>query len=174
MSIPAICEFHSPQEQITFPYIHSFKERYIERQLSNIAQGRKKIGIKWFGNPEFEHDQFRSIPKEELLFLQELGQVFSLQFEDQDSSIPNCREVIRDWQDTYSVLSSLDLLITSCTSVAHLAGIIGTPTVVLVPLVPYIVWASKDQPWYSSNFKVLRQTRYNDWSGTFQTLRSML
>ena len=175
MSLPAICGFNSPQEHVQFPYIESYAEPYIQRQIDSVAQGRKKIGIKWFGNPEFEHDQFRTIPKEALKSLSQHGQLFSMQFEDKnDKSIPNCKEIINDWQDTYSVFKSLDLLVTSCTSTAHLAGAIGLKTIVFVPLVPYFVWASDDMKWYPEHVDIIRQTRYNDWSEAIEILHKKM
>jgi len=174
MSLPAICNFNSPQEHVQFPYIESYAEPYIRRQIDSIANGRMKIGIKWFGNPEFEHDQFRTIPHSVVKSLSHYGQLFSMQFEDNDESIPNCKEIIRDWQDTYSVFKSLDLLVTSCTSTAHLAGAIGLKTIVFVPLVPYFVWASDDMKWYPNNVDIIRQTKYNDWSEPVKKLHEIM
>ena len=65
---------------------------------------------------------------------------------------------------------ALDLLVTSCTSTAHLAGAMGTNVIVLVPLVPYFVWASDTMPWYPKNVIVIRQTKYNDWSEAIERL----
>lgn len=96
--------------------------------------------------------------------------MFSLQLEEDDTSIPNCKNVINDWQDTYSVFNALDLLVTSCTSTAHLAGAMGIPTIVLVPLVPYFIWADRGTSWYNQNLKVIRQTKYNDWSDAVERL----
>lgn len=170
MAIPDILKLSDPKQFVNFPYIKSFKEPFIEKQLNNFANGKRKIGIKWFGNPEFEHDQFRTIPVEALKNLNKFGQLFSLQFEDNDNNIPNCKEIIKDWQDTYSVFQSLDLLVTSCTSTAHLAGAIGINVIVLVPLVPYFVWASDNIKWYPDNVRIIRQTKYNDWSHAIQKL----
>jgi tetratricopeptide (TPR) repeat protein len=170
MSLPAICEINFPQEFVEFPYIESFVEPYITKQLNDLAKEKKKIGIKWFGNPEFEHDQFRSVPSFALKQLSKYGQLFSLQFEDNDPRIPNCKNIIKDWQDTYSVIKSLDLLVTSCTSVAHFAGSIGVKTIVFVPLVPYFTWASDDMKWYPNNVEIIRQTKYNNWDSAIEKL----
>lgn len=171
MSLPAIdTTIESPTDKVIFPYIKSFAEPYIIKQMDMISNGRKKIGVRFFGNTEFEHDQFRSPPKEALLGLNRYGQLYSLQIDEEDSAIPNCKHLIKDWQDTYSVFSGLDLLVTSCTSTAHLAGAMGIPTIVLVPLVPYFVWASDTMPWYQKNITVIRQTKYKDWSEAVERL----
>jgi hypothetical protein len=170
MSLPAIANLNSPKDQVTFPYINSFTESFITKQMDKLAHGKKKIGIRFYGNQEFEHDQFRSPPRNELEKLSSYGQLFSLQIEEKDSIIPNCKHLIKDWQDTYSVFKGLDLLVTSCTSTAHLAGAMGIKAIVLVPLVPYFVWASDDMPWYGDNIIVIRQTKYNDWSDAIKEL----
>lgn len=170
MITPVLAKIKSPVEHVSFPYIKSFAEPYIKKQIDRIAKGKKKIGVRFYGNKEFEHDQFRSPPREALEGLSQFGQLFSLQLEEDDTSIPNCKNVINDWQDTYSVFNALDLLVTSCTSTAHLAGAMGIPTIVLVPLVPYFIWADKGTSWYDQNLKVIRQTKYNDWSDAVERL----
>lgn len=170
MSIPSILELNHPAEKVNFPYISSFAEKYIIKQMDLLANGRKKIGLKFYGNKQFEHEQFRSPPRNELEKLSKYGQCFSLQLEEKEGIFPNCNILIKDWQDTYSVFKGLDLLVTSCTSTAHLAGAIGLKCVVLVPLVPYFVWASDNQKWYPENVEVIRQTKYNDWSEAIDKL----
>lgn len=170
MSLPAIIDINHPKEFVKFPYILSFSEKYITKQLDQISNGRKKIGVRFYGNKEFEHDQFRSPPRHEIEKLSNYGQLFSLQIDEKETTIPNCKHLIKDWQDTYSVFSGLDLLVTSCTSTAHLAGAMGIRAIVLVPLVPYFVWASDTMTWYEDNITVIRQTKYNDWSDAMKLM----
>jgi tetratricopeptide (TPR) repeat protein len=173
MSLPAIIDIDSPTQYVNFPYINSFAEPYIIKQLDLLSGNRKKIGIRWQGNPEFEHDQHRTIPKESLRSLEKYGQLFSIQLDDDLDGIPNCKHLINDWQDTYSVFSGLDLLVTSCTSTAHLAGAMGIPCIVMVPLVSYFCWASKDQPWYPT-LKVIYQKDYDNWDSAFSELYDIM
>lgn len=170
MSLPDISQLESPKQFVNFPYINTFNELFTTRQLDMVSRDRKKIGVKFYGNQEFEHDQFRSPPRQALESLNQYGQLFSLQLEEEDNIIPNCKHLIKDWQDTYFIFKGLDLLVTSCTSTAHLAGAMGIKAIVLVPLVPYFVWASDDMPWYEDNITIIRQTKYNDWSDAVDLL----
>jgi hypothetical protein len=70
--------------------------------------------------------------------------------------------------DTAAVMQSLDLVITSDTSVAHLAGALGVPTWVVLPIVPDWRWqlAGEDCPWYPT-MRLFRQTTAGDWSEVF-------
>lgn len=173
MSLPNFIDVDTPKDKVTFPYIQSISEPYITKQMDMLANGRKKIGVRWKGNPEFEHDQFRSVPKEFLYNLNKYGQVFSIQIDEEDINFPSCAHLINDWQDTYSIFTGLDLLITSCTSTAHLAGAMNLPTIVLPPLVPYFIWSCDDIEWYES-VKVIKQKDYDDWRSTIGDLYKFL
>lgn len=176
MSYPAIAGIESPQRQYqVIPYIDAPSERYTKKILNSVnPENKTKIGIKWFGNPEFEHDQFRTVPMGKLKNLaSRYGMVYSLQFEDNDQNIPNCKDLIRDWQDTYNVISSLDVVITSCTSIAHLCGAMGKSCIVMVPLVSYFIWSNDNLAWYDT-VHVVRQKKYNDWTEAFQEVENLL
>jgi ADP-heptose:LPS heptosyltransferase len=80
------------------------------------------------------------------------------------------------WQDTCSAIQNLDLVISSCTSIAHLASAMGKPTWVIVPVLPYHIWAYGDEhsPWYQKSTKVFRQEKFGEWNKTFIKLESEL
>ena len=52
----------------------------------------------------------------------------------------------------------------------------GKPTWVIVPILPYHVWAygGDHSPWYPTTTKVFRQTKFGDWTNTFQQIRDEL
>ena len=50
-----------------FPYLK--RKANPVPEMNRIANGRRKICIRWKGNPRFEHEQFRSIPVEKMLGL---------------------------------------------------------------------------------------------------------
>ena len=165
------------------PYIFARNES-VEVWKSMVNTKKKfKIGIRWSGNPEFEHQQFRIFPPEKLINLHKDNphlQFYSLQ---RDSDLLELPEEIVDlnhflisWEDTAACIENLDLVITSCTSIAHLASAMGKPTWVIVPLLPYHIWAygGDHSPWYSTNTRVLRQKKFGEWDDLFETLRQDL
>lgn len=172
MSAPYFLGLNHPSENVSFPYLK--KQTNPVQEMKTIAGEQKKICIRWKGNPQFEHDQFRSIPIEKLLGLEKFGQLFSIQIEDSDLpknvNVWDLSHLISSWSDTYDIFSESDLIITSCTATAHLAGAIGAKVIVLPPLVPYITWASETMKWYPDNVVVLRQMDYNDWDRTIEKL----
>lgn len=172
MSAPYFLGLNHPCENVSFPYLK--KQTNPVQEMKTIAGEQKKICIRWKGNPQFEHDQFRSIPIEKLLALEKFGQLFSIQIEDSDlpknANVWDLSHLISSWSDTYDIFAESDLIITSCTATAHLAGAMGAKVIVLPPLVPYITWASETMKWYPDNVVVLRQMDYNDWDRTIEKL----
>jgi hypothetical protein len=78
------------------------------------------------------------------------------------------------WEDTLAALSKMDLIITSCTSIAHAAAAMGKPTWVITPILPYHTWAwgapeSCVSPYYGS-VKLYRQQKAKEWNQTFDML----
>ncbi len=176
MSAPYFLGLNHPREGVTFPYLKR-KVNPVD-EMNRIANGKKKICIRWRGNPQFEHEQFRSVPVEGLLGLEKYGQLFSLQIEDsnlpKNANVWDLSHLIHDWCDTYDVIAESDLVVTSCTAVAHLAGAMGAKVVVLPPLVPYITWNVKENTWYPDNVVVIQQMEYNGWDKTIEKLHNFM
>jgi hypothetical protein len=68
----------------------------------------------------------------------------------------------------------MDLIITSCTSIAHAAAALGKPTWVVVPILPYHTWAwqapqSNTSPYYTSA-RLYRQQKPKEWTDIFNQL----
>jgi len=82
---------------------------------------------------------------------------------------------MKTFEDTASIIAGLDLVITSCTSIAHLSAALGKETWVIVPIMPYYAWAERKPTsvWYES-VKLFRQQQYGDWSHPLSEVRSEL
>lgn len=177
MSAPYILDLEHPCQGIENQNYLKKKSKLVP-ELDKIANGKKKICIRWRGNPDFEHEQFRTVPIEKLLTLDKYGQLFSLQIEDSDlpknANVWDLSHLIDSWSDTYDILEETDLVVTSCTAVAHLAAVMGKKVIVIVPLVPYIIWASDEIKWYGDNVAIVRQTEYNNWDGAIENLHKLL
>ena len=79
------------------------------------------------------------------------------------------------FMDTAAIMMNLDLVITSDTSVAHLAGALGVPVWVALPFVPDWRWMLErsDSPWYPT-MRLFRQKMRGDWAGVFQEIEAVL
>lgn len=136
---------------------------------------KMRIGVRWQGNPQFEHEQHRLFPPH-LMFnaLRDVDAEFiSLQ---RDEGVQHKPVWVKDvpldtWEDTQRAIASCDLVISSCTSVAHLASAMGIETWIVVPVLPYYLWAKPENttPWYD-NTKLFRQTIFGDWKHPFDEI----
>jgi hypothetical protein len=140
----------------------------------------KLIGLNWQGNPQIEDSFFRgrSFPLETYAPLANCEgiQFVSLQKGPGSEQLETCsfrdhfieaqEDVDGAWDfiETLSILQACDLVITSDTAVAHLAGALGRPTWLLLKFVPEWRWGMEGEtsPWYPS-MRLFRQDRSNDW-----------
>lgn len=155
---------------------------YLDAPVRDLYEkpGTLKVGIRWSGNPKFEHEQHRRFDPQPLIDMHATpGTTFySLQRDDDTREfLPfgDLKDQLQTWEITASVLKSLDLVITSCTSVAHCAAALGVETWIIVPILPYYCWAlpGDTSPWYDS-VRLFRQKRYGDWSETMAEVRAAL
>jgi len=77
------------------------------------------------------------------------------------------------FMDTAAIMMNLDMVITSDTSVAHLAGALGVPVWVALPFVPNWRWLldRADSPWYPT-MRLFRQKKAGNWSGVFEEIHT--
>ncbi|MBV8119682.1 MAG: hypothetical protein JO081_07070, partial [Alphaproteobacteria bacterium] len=77
--------------------------------------------------------------------------------------------------DSAAVMMNLDLVISSDTAAAHLAGALGRPVWIVLKLVPDWRWmmAREDTPWYPTA-RLFRQTRRDDWDEVFERVAADL
>ena len=145
-----------------------------------------KVGISWAGNPAMTRNPERSIWPEMMFELEQdpLVQLYSLQFGDNGLArlgagqiIPDCAADIgsRGMLGTAVVMLNLDLIITVCTSNAHLAGALGVPCWTLLHYDPYWMWlrGRDDAVWYPS-MKLFRQGAPGDWRGVIERVKREL
>lgn len=146
---------------------------------------KPKIGIRFAGN--FRTDTYlgRTLPVEEIVIMFNKNyKLFSLQVmegieKSHELDLQTFENEINNWYDTFSFLKSMDIVITSCSSVAHASAILGVQTFVLVPYNSYFIWKECDSnnhhsSWYDKNVFCLRQHKKGDWSYSLQQLEQYL
>ena len=116
------------------------------------------IGIAWKGNPAFAMDRNRSVFLAEIMHARGLpeGRYFSLQKGGSEEAevhglIDWTAECV-DFADTAALIANMDMVITTDTAVAHLAGAMNKPTHIVLPAVPDWRWglSGHKSVWYSS------------------------
>ncbi len=152
--------------------------------IPELDASKLKVGIVWGGNPKFSGDRFRSTNLETYAPLFDVVgvQFFCLQkgprepeIADAPDHVVRLNERIDDFADTASIVQQLDLVITTCTSMAHLSAAYGRPTWVVLGHNPDWRWhyEREDSPWYPTA-RVFRQPKPHDWAGMSVLLREAL
>jgi hypothetical protein len=157
------------------PYMKEIAKRELFSKPGNL-----KVGIRWSGNPEFEDEQHRRFDPQLMIDLYNVPRTtfYSLQRDENlVDGLPfgDLREQLKTWEDTAAIIAGLDLVITSCTSIAHLSGALGIPTWVVAPIMPYYSWAvpGNTSRWYDS-VRLFRQKTYGEWETPFFEIREAL
>jgi len=186
MSLPRA--FNTTLETIPadVPYL-SAPVTHLEKWRQRLPQaGAPRVGINWAGNHTFRRDAERSIGLPRMLPLLSRSDVrfFSIQRDLREGD----RDILRDnphivhlgdevetFADTAAIISLLDVVISSDTSVVHLAGALDKPVWILLQLVPDWRWLldRSDSPWYPTA-RLFRQSRRDDWTSPLAEVEQAL
>jgi hypothetical protein len=188
LSLPALLRLEEEIVPPTVAYLAADPER-VERWRPRI-QGLPgfRVGLYWQGRPTFKYDHLRSIALEHYAPLASVDGVslVSLQRGPGEEQIAPNRgrvpmevfpELNRDapFVDTAAIMELLDLVITSDTATAHLAGALGRPVWVPLPIGADWRWLLEraDCPWYPT-MRLFRQKAFRDWPGVFREITAAL
>ncbi len=183
-------DLHCPLMSLPFAFktdIESIPgETYIVPDEKRVAVwkhrlGRKtkpRVGVVWRGNPipdkdrSIEFELFRRLfnPRCEFISLQK--EVTDVERTGLDrEGVFHTGDALADFSDTAALCVLMDLVISVDTSVAHLAGALGSPVWVLLTWVPDWRWLldRDDSPWYPS-MRLFRQKARGDWNGVLERL----
>lgn len=150
-------------------------------RLMEWAGGKPTVGLNWQGDPSSQSERGRSLPFTALAPLLDNRDIHFFLLQKQHGrdamaearTAPNVTDLgeLLDqggdaFVDTAAVMTCLDLVVTSDTGPAHLAGAIGARTWVLLKKVPEWRWgtAGVEMPWYP-RMRLFRQASRGDWSG---------
>jgi tetratricopeptide (TPR) repeat protein len=190
MSLPAA--FETTVDTVPWPgaYLAGEPELAFERRKRTPfvrpdlypGQPPLRVGLAWAGNPRYKADRERSIALETLLpLLRTLGvNWISLQKGPAAEQIAAVHKKVflwdgsssdRDLAETAALVATLDLVITTDTSIAHLAGAMAKPVWILLPHLGDWRWMQEVEttPWYPTA-RLLRQSSPDDWPGVVNRL----
>lgn len=177
----AICVFGTTLETIPnrVPYIIPPKREkilFVER-LSRFRG--LKVGLVWAGNGGHWANSRRSINLSLLAPLAKVDNVVLLSLQKEAAGVGldlvDWTEDLHDMADTAALVSSLDVVISVDSAVAHLAGALGRPVWLLNRYDSCWRWLEdrSDSPWYPT-MRIFRQRRPNDWSSVVEEVTRCL
>jgi hypothetical protein len=162
------------------PYLFAEEDK-VDRWRDVIGQEGFRIGIAWQGNPNKRVDLGRSFPAASFQPLSQIpgARLISLQKNhglEQLDQLPEGMRVERldssgsdGFRDTAAVMMNMDLIVTSDTSIANLAGALGLPACVVLKRNPDWRWMAHGEqtPWFPT-LKLFRKGVTQDWPEVLQ------
>jgi tetratricopeptide (TPR) repeat protein len=190
MNLPGLFQATAETVPAEVPYLQADPD-LVQQWHEKLARlDGFKIGIGWQGNRRYPWDHLRSIPLAEFEPLARTPgtRLISLQQgegREQIQSVADWFEVVDlgdqvdrragAFVDTAAILKNLDLVITSDTALAHLAGALAVPVWLALPFAPDWRWLRQGQStaWYPT-MRLYRQARLGDWSAIFAGMAAEL
>jgi tetratricopeptide (TPR) repeat protein len=164
------------------PYLFA-KSPYLEETSTALKNtGGFKVGICWKGSPGFILDADRSpgIKPFKRLFTIPGVRFVTVVPGGREELITSAQETAYDlgrevgettppFEETAALITAVDLMITSDTAIAHLAGALGKPTWAVLPYSACWRWLEEreDSPWYP-NTQLFRQSERGNWTEVFE------
>ena len=144
-----------------------------QKKFLQNKENKINIGLAVSGNPNYKHNQKRSIPLEYFKPLLNYGNFFLIQkqlnqtdqkFLNENPLIAYIGDKINNFTDTASIIENMDLIITVDTSLIHLAGTLNKKSFLMLPWCPEWRWLLNVNysPWYPS-VKIFRQKSMGNW-----------
>jgi tetratricopeptide (TPR) repeat protein len=168
------------------PYLFASEDRTFKWRQRLPPSGKRRVGIAWAGNPMYKGDQTRSPGLASFSPLLSVGGVEFLSLQKDlragdrellagNPLIMHMGDAVEDFGDTAALMACVDLVITSDTSVAHLAGALGRPVWVLLQHAPDWRWllGRDDSPWYPTA-RLFRQPQLGDWDSVIRQVMTTL
>jgi tetratricopeptide (TPR) repeat protein len=186
LTIPLYCKttFDTIPSKTPYLYADLKQTQQIAAELKHIRT--LKVGICWQGNPQFKNDSLRSpgILPFQSLFKMSGVKFFTLQPDTRteflkfagNHAVDRGHEIkSENFEEAAALIMNLDLVISSCTSICHLAGALGKPVWIVLPFVADWRWLEnkENSPWYSTA-RLFRQTQLGDWTEVFARVEKEL
>jgi tetratricopeptide (TPR) repeat protein len=188
-----------PQWHRTQPDTVPAADGYLAADPVRIAHWRAQLRMKkgllaalaWAGNPHMETGRYAgrspsltslaplmTVPGVSFISLQKgpgEEQIDTVPFGASILRLPNLDSGADAFLDTAAVLKCVDLLVTSDTAIAHLAGALGVPTWLCLMHEPDWRWmlTGTETPWYTS-MRIFRQPAPADWASVYAEVATAL
>ncbi len=189
MSIPGLLKTRLETIPNTVPYV-SARPELIAHWRAAIGPDGIKVGIAWQGSTGARRDDERTIPLEHLAALGAVPGVRLISIQainglEQLTSLPAGMTVEplgdriannpRGIDEIAAVMANLDLVVTSDTMTAHLAGALARPVWVGLKHDADWRWLTErsDSPWYPT-MRLFRQAAPGDWAGMGRAMAAAL
>ncbi len=185
LSLPLVFRTELATIPAAVPYLRAPAQAVTEWEARLGPKRRPRIGLVWSGRTDTVERSYRSIPLSGLLALLDADATFvSLQkfmgradaaLLKERNDLLDFADELKDFSDTATLISTLDLVISIDTGVAHLAGALAKPVWVLLTHSADWRWLRErdDSPWYPTA-RLFRQDGTRAWDGAIARVHAAL
>lgn len=189
LSLPHLIGPAAPTAPEASSYLSADPDRLAHWNDRLSGHAGVSVAISWQGNPDYRYDKARSVPLDSFEPLLDLpdtrlisvqqgpgcSQLGAVPWRDRILHLGDDIDQESAFSDTAAILATVDLVITSDTVIAHLAGALGVPVWVALAHVPDWRWGlnGTTTPWYPT-MRLFRQREPGDWASVFNDLASAL
>ncbi|MDV7339040.1 tetratricopeptide repeat protein [Terasakiella sp. A23] len=184
---PPVCDRQC--SLLSLPYLYDIYETPIAPSIPptlsidhSTTSEKLNVGICWTGSKAFANNALRSCGLEPISHLLEINGVNWV------SLMPDTSDDIREkynlstplnlnsnYLETAHIIKNLDLVITVDTSVAHLSGLLGKKTWIILHSSPDWRWTSiNDQSTLYPSLTIYKQENYGQWESVIDRIKTNL
>jgi tetratricopeptide (TPR) repeat protein len=176
LSLPFILRISESAIPASVPYLQPDAVARAAWRARLSSQKRLRVGLAWTGSLDHQRNRFRSvgwryyarwfsgIPGVTFYSLQPDATKEVAAAKAAGLAMTDYTAEFTSFDDTAAFVGELDLVVTTCTSVAHLSGALGQHTWVLLDVNPHWPWllGRRDSPWYPTA-TLYRQRQFGKW-----------
>ena len=184
-SLPLVFNTNLNSVPFSKTYLTTNQKRVVWWRHYLQSSTKPRVGLCWRGNPNHPNDKKRSMALKDIIqILSPRLNWYSLQYDITDEeadlikvnkNIIHFGKLIGDFAETGAFCKNLDAVICVDTSIAHLAGAIGTDTYLLLSEVADSRWhaTGSTTPWYDSII-ILRQNPRENYQKLLQKAQMLI
>ena len=164
--------------------IQYYPLNFNKRNNISLQKNDFNVGLSWSGNPNFTFDEYRSLSFKKFKNILDIKRInfFKLSQNVRDEELLDYYSLSNffDFGDkslfeVSEVMKELDLVISSDTSIIHLAGILNIKSILLLNYNSDWRWFEdkKKTIWYPS-VEIIKQNNFNSWDNVFYELKKKI
>ena len=180
----SLCSLPRFLKKKNFDDINYYPLNIDSKKITNIEKNKINIGLAWSGNPNFYLDEYRSILFKNFKSILNIKSVNFLKLSQStnnkefldNSSKPNLEDLgDKSIFEISQIMKELDLVVSSDTSIIHLAGILNVKSILLLNYNSEWRWFEdkKKTIWYPS-VEIIKQNNFNSWDNVFYELKKKI
>ena len=150
-----------------------------------LDKNKINVGIAWSGRSSQPRELYRSLnynffkylgnnSKINFYTLHQLNSEEDEIFVKKSNNFFDCRKYINCFYDTACFVKNMDFIISTCTSLVHLAGSLNKETYLLLSRIPDYRWGLRGKQYLYKSVQMIRQKKINDWSYPSTKLKEII